>query len=219
MKKFLLWDHDGILVDTERWYFAATQECLANLDITLNQDTYLELMAQGHSCWELAKKIGRSDKAIAEAKNKRDKLYQNFLCMESIEIQDVVEVLQQLHKDYRMAVVSTARREDLELIHRNRNLLKFFEFVLTFEDCTHAKPHPAPYLEALRRFKAPAFQAIAIEDSSRGLQSAVSAEIDCIIVKTDFTMSQDFTNAWAIIPSISRLPHTLSAQQNTATVS
>ncbi|HEY7091152.1 MAG TPA: HAD family hydrolase [Tepidisphaeraceae bacterium] len=210
MRKFLLWDHDGVLVDTERWYFAATQQCLAGLGVSLDQNTYLEFMAQGRSCWELARNAGLSDQVIAKAKGDRDTLYQKFLREQPIEIPGVLEVLSQLHRHYRMAVVTTARRADLEVIHRERDILGHFEFVLTCEDCTHHKPHPAPYLQALRRFEASAHEAIAIEDSSRGLQSAVSAGIDCVVVRNDFTASQDFSKAWAVVPSIARLPQVLS---------
>jgi beta-phosphoglucomutase-like phosphatase (HAD superfamily) len=55
MSEFMLWDHDGVLVDTERWYFAATQESLASLGVPLDQNTYLNFMAEGRSCWDLAR--------------------------------------------------------------------------------------------------------------------------------------------------------------------
>ena len=54
MRKFLLWDQDGVLVDTERWFFVATQECLRELGVELDQARYLQYMAAGRSCWELA---------------------------------------------------------------------------------------------------------------------------------------------------------------------
>jgi phosphoglycolate phosphatase-like HAD superfamily hydrolase len=47
MRKFLLWDQDGVLVDTERWFFVATQECLRELSVELDQARYLQYMAAG----------------------------------------------------------------------------------------------------------------------------------------------------------------------------
>jgi beta-phosphoglucomutase-like phosphatase (HAD superfamily) len=52
----LLWDHDGVLVDTERWYFEATRAVLQCLQIDLSESQYLELMAAGRSCWDLARR-------------------------------------------------------------------------------------------------------------------------------------------------------------------
>ena len=46
-RRYLLWDHDGVLVDTERWYFEATRETLGRIGVDLSQETYLDRMAQG----------------------------------------------------------------------------------------------------------------------------------------------------------------------------
>ena len=69
------------------------------------------------------------------------------------------------------------------------------DFVLTREDYRLAKPHPEPYLTALKRFGATRQETLVVEDSSRGLSSAVAAGIDCAIVHNDFTQSQDFSQA------------------------
>src|SRR5215813_4305793 len=112
MREFLLWDHDGVLVDTERWYFAATQETLRRFDIELGQDTYLHLMADGRPSWDLARARGISEEVISMARRERDELYQRYLLQEEIEIAGVSDVLGQLHSRYRMAIVSTSRRAD-----------------------------------------------------------------------------------------------------------
>jgi beta-phosphoglucomutase-like phosphatase (HAD superfamily) len=41
MKKYILFDHDGVLVDTESWYFRAGQRALADIGFTLDPDQYL----------------------------------------------------------------------------------------------------------------------------------------------------------------------------------
>jgi beta-phosphoglucomutase-like phosphatase (HAD superfamily) len=38
---FLLWDHDGVLVDTEQWYFEATRRVLGQVNVPLSQELYL----------------------------------------------------------------------------------------------------------------------------------------------------------------------------------
>jgi HAD superfamily hydrolase (TIGR01509 family) len=190
-RKFLSWDHDGVLVDTERWYFAATREGLAGLGIDLGQDTYLEFMAVGRSCWELAARAGVADARVAGAKRARDARYRHLIQHQDIALPGVIETLECLRGRYRMAIVSTAHRADIELIHRDRRILDFFELVIAFEDCARAKPDPEPYLQALRGFCADnPGEAIAIEDSSRGLASAVAAGIDCVVVRNAFTAAQ-----------------------------
>ena len=94
-----------------------------------------------------------------------------------------------------MAIVTTAKRADFELIHEKRQIGQFMDFVLVREDYVLAKPHPEPYLTGLRRLGARAGETLVVEDSSRGLQSAVAAGIDCVIVHNDFTAGHDFSAA------------------------
>lgn len=210
MRKFLLWDHDGVLVDTERWFFIATQECLRELGVELDQATYLQYMAAGRSCWDLALDHGQSDVVIAAQRRERDRRYQSYLATKDIAIDGVLETLHTLCHQYRMAIVSTSTRSDIALIHRARGILPFFEFVLTLEDYAQPKPAPDPYLKALHRFGAVAREAVAIEDSSRGLRAARAAGLDCVVVCNAFTASQDFSGAWRMLHAIRELPGALA---------
>jgi HAD superfamily hydrolase (TIGR01509 family) len=211
-RKFLLWDHDGVLVDTEKWYFVATQRALAALSVELDQRTYLDLMADGRGYWDTARRLGHTDEAVAESRRLRDRIYQEYLTTQPIEIDGVSEVLSELGQAHRMAIVSTARRADFELIHRSRTIRQHFEFVITADDCTEHKPSPQPYQMALDRFGAKAEDALVIEDTSRGLRSAIAAGIDCVVIRNEFTASQDFTGAWRFISSIRELPAILAAE-------
>lgn len=51
VKKYILFDHDGVLVDTEFWYFRAGQRALAELGVTLDKEQYLGDMSQGLGTW------------------------------------------------------------------------------------------------------------------------------------------------------------------------
>jgi len=209
-RRYILWDHDGVLVDTERWYFVATRDVLEGLGVELSQETYLEYMARGQPCWDLCRARGMTDDEIARQRGLRNSIYQEHLRTQPIEIDGVADVLSTLSSSFEMAVVTTARREDFELIHRSRDLLGFFRFVLTVEDYRRAKPHPDPYLAGLERFGALPDQTVAIEDSARGLRSTLEAGLDCIVVRNPFTASQDFSGAWRMVDSIRQVPEILA---------
>jgi HAD superfamily hydrolase (TIGR01509 family) len=213
---YLLWDHDGVLVDTERWYYAATKAMLARVGVPLPEVLYLEYMAEGRSCWDLAKAAGASSATVQSLRGERDALYQHFLRTEPIEIQGVAETLDRLAARYRLAVVTTSRRADFELIHVTRDLTRRFEFVLTIEDYERCKPAPDPYLAAMARFGAAASEVAAIEDSSRGLRSALAAGCRCLVVRNTFTSAQDFSGAWRVVGSIGDLPAALAEMDDDA---
>ena len=69
------------------------------------------------------------------------------------------------------------------------------DFVLVREDYKLTKPYPEPYLTGLKRLGATKKETLVVEDSSTGLNSAVAARIDCVIVYNDFTKAQDFSQA------------------------
>lgn len=205
VKKYLLFDHDGVLVDTELWYFKAGERALADVGLTLDKDQYLRDMSQGPATWGQARAAGVDEQTIDRQREVRNAYYQEYLRTESIEIDGVVDALAELAEHVRMAIVTTARRADFELIHEGRHIRTFMDFVLVREDYQLAKPHPEPYLTAMHRFGATPKECLVIEDSSRGLSSAVAAGIDCAVVHHEFTHGQDFSRATFRIDSLEEL--------------
>lgn len=104
-----------------------------------------------------------------------------------------------------MAIVTTAKRADFDLIHRSRQITGFMDFVLVREDYDRPKPHPEPYLAGLKRFGATRDETLVVEDSSRGLASAVAAGIDCAVVGNSFTATQDLSRATHRIDTLAEL--------------
>lgn len=205
MKKYVLFDHDGVLVDTELWYFRAGARALADIGVTLDKDTYVRDMNQGLGTWAQARAAGIDEQTISRQRTTRDRYYQEYLRTEAIEIDGVTEVLAELSKHVRMAIVTTAKRADFDLIHERRQIRQFMDFVLVREDYEHAKPHPEPYLTGLKRFGAAKHETLVVEDSLRGLTSAVAAGIDCAVVHNDFSSGQDFSAASYRIAALSQL--------------
>jgi HAD superfamily hydrolase (TIGR01509 family) len=206
MKRYLLLDNDGVLVDTEFWYFKATQRALAELGVTLEQELYLQRMVHGLSSWELAEAAGVERERISEKQVQRNAWYSAYLTQEAIEIPGVETVLQTLSARHKMAIVTTSTRPHFEVIHNNRNLVPYMDFVLTREDYTSSKPDPEPYLLAMERFGARAEECLVVEDSQRGLQAALAAGIDCAVVHNPFTEKHDFTGAKYRLNTLDELP-------------
>ena len=205
MKKYILFDNDGVLVETEKWYFEANVKALKEINIKLDEDIYMEIMARGGTAWEVAQKQGISKKVIDTQRFKRNIFYQEFLQTKDIEINGVKDILSELQKDYKMAIITTSRRVDFDLIHKNRGIVDFMDFTLCVEEYKRAKPYPDPYLAGLKKFDANKEETIVVEDSQRGLTSAYNAGIECVIVKNEFTKSHDFSKANYFIDSLKEL--------------
>lgn len=205
MKKYILFDNDGVLVETEKWYFEANVKALKELDVNLDFDTYMKIMARGGTAWEVAQKKGIAKNIIDKKRFQRDIYYQEFLRKEDIEIAGVKDILKELSQDYKMAIITTSRRVDFDLIHNDRGIIDFMDFTLCVEEYKRAKPYPDPYLAGLERFNAKKEETIIIEDSQRGLTSAFNAGIECIIVHNEFTKTHDFSKADYFINNLQEL--------------
>jgi HAD superfamily hydrolase (TIGR01509 family) len=203
-KKYILFDNDGVLVETEKWYYEASKRALKEyFDYMIDFDEYMNIMTSGGGVWSVVK--GATQKQITTARDKRNIYYQEYLQTKDLTIDGVKKVLDELSKKYQMGIVTTSRRVDFEIIHKNRGISDYMDFVLCEGEYPRAKPYPDPYLKGLEIFKGKKDEALVIEDSQRGLISANRAEIDCIIVHNEFTQTQDFSTAEQKIGSIKEL--------------
>jgi len=209
MKKYLLFDNDGVLVETEEYYYKASKRALKEFfDVDVGFEQYMKLMTDGKGVWLAAPNATKEE--IITARTQRDIYYQEYLKTEDLAITGIHEILKDLSKDCKMGIVTTSRRVDFEIIHKNRGITDFMNFVLCVEDYPRAKPYPDPYLKGLELFNAKKDEALVIEDSQRGLISANNANIDCAIVHNEFTKTQDFSTAQFKIDKLSDLRSVLS---------
>ncbi len=210
MIEAILWDNDGILVDTEELYFRATREILAREGATLSREQFIEyLMRRGQSVWEVLLPEHAAD-TIAALRQTRDLLYSDLLRSEPCAIPNVLEILRALKARYRMAVVTSSHREHFDLAHARSGLVEIFATVVAREDYVNSKPHPEPYLTALARLGLPADRCVAIEDSERGVTSAVAARLRCIAIPQGLTADGDFSRATMVLKSIVDVPAVLA---------
>ena len=206
----ILWDNDGVLVDTERWYFQATREVFADVGIDLTVELYFEyFLSRSGGAWHLAAARGITEAKIATLRHARNERYQGLLEQESITIPGVRETLQALRPHLAMGIVTSSRRTHFETIHRRTGLLQYFDFMLTLEDYARSKPAPDPYLAAIVRSGLPGDRCLAIEDAPRGLLASRAAGLDCWVIPTEFTRTANFTGATRILDKIADVASSL----------
>ena len=203
MLKAILWDNDGVLVDTEPLYFLATRETLATRGITIDEAQYLELfLQQSRGILHFADEHGWSEEELKRVRRERSALYSELLREHSRVIDGAEEVLAALHGRYTMGIVTSSQREHFDIIHAKSGLLKYIDFVLTSGDYQNPKPHPEPYLKAVERAGVAKEACIVIEDSERGLAAATAAGLKCVIVPSRLTAGRPFSGAYKVLGDV-----------------
>lgn len=203
MLKAVFWDNDGVLVDTEGLYFEATRSTLAGVGVGVTAEQYADIsLRQGRSVFDLVRDRGASAAEIERLRAKRDDHYAALLQSRALLIEGVRETLAALHGQIRMAVVTSSRKVHFDLIHRSTGLLGYFELVLTREDYRETKPDPEPYRTALERAGLEAHECVVVEDTERGMLSAVAAGIRCIVIPNQLNHAGDFSPAHRVLASV-----------------
>jgi HAD superfamily hydrolase (TIGR01509 family) len=210
MIRAIFWDNDGVLVDTERLYFQATQETLDAVGVALDQEQYLEFfLRQGRGAWHLLEERGMPAARIERLRARRNDLYSELIQREACAMDGVAGTLEILQGKYVMGIVTSSRQDHFDLIHQRCDLLKYFDFVLTASHFERVKPHPDPYLLAIERSGARPDECVAVEDSERGLAAATAAGIRCIVIPTALTRNGTFGSAWRVVDRIEDIPAAL----------
>lgn len=208
--RFIFWDNDGVLVATESLYYQANREALARRGMELTEAQFRSMsLTNGQSVLDLANRVNCDAAQAKELRRWRNARYAELLAAGDLVLPGVREVLLRLHGKVGMAIVTSARREHFDIIHRNTGLLPLFDFVLTREDYARSKPDPEPYLLALANSRHPPRDCLVIEDSPRGLAAAKAAGLTCWVTPSAETAGADFSDADGILGEIGEVAERL----------
>ncbi|MCG3775022.1 MAG: Phosphorylated carbohydrates phosphatase [Nitrospira sp.] len=207
MLKAILWDNDGVLVDTEGLYFQACRESLERLGIPLSEARFIDFFLKAsEGLTKIAAEHGIDKQALEPTRVWRNARYIELLRAGVPVIDGALQVLRQLQGTVRMGIVTSCRREHFEIIHSATGLLNCIDFTLVREDYSHSKPDPEPYLTAMRQNGLSAAECVVIEDSDRGLRAALAAGLRCIVIPQGLTRDLDFTGALRELSDIRQVP-------------
>jgi beta-phosphoglucomutase len=180
----ILFDFDGVLVDSEPVHYACWRETLAPFGIKLDWDTYQR------RC------IGITDRAmleelcrLAEPRLDLERLWQEYprkrarfreRMLSGDPISGEVKTLLELLDGYGLAVVSSSGRAEVEPVLEAGGIRRYFGAVLCREDVARHKPAPDPYRAAAARLGAT--RALVVEDSPAGIASGRAAGFDVLAI-------------------------------------
>jgi len=207
MYRAILFDNDGILVDTERYYFQANRMVMREHGLDLSAEQYFQFfLKENRGMWHLMEARGFAPDNITRLRSSRNEHYASLLASEDISIPGAESVLAALAARFKIGVVTSSRRDHFSIIHERTGFAKYFDFVIAEGDYALSKPDPDPYRVAVQRSGFSAQECLAIEDSPRGLQAAKAANLACWVIPSELTRSGNFSTADRVLSSIGELP-------------
>lgn len=200
----VVFDMDGLMFNTEDLYDLVCDEILQRRGQRFSLELKLQMMGRAA---EEAWNILRAQCNIAEPwrflQTEADRIFETLL-PERIEklpgLDDVLAAVER--RDLPKAVATSSRRAFAERALGHFDLLPRFEFLLTGEDVTRAKPHPEIYWRAAAKLGTSCPKILVFEDSYNGTKAAAEAGAITIAVPGSHSQQLDFSHATYRVSSL-----------------
>jgi HAD superfamily hydrolase (TIGR01509 family) len=199
--KALIFDFDGLLVDTESAILLAWQEMFRESGNELPLDVWHSVVGTQHTATTMLALLAEFGPSDPEATRLRLRTRVNELVGLEGPRDGVLEYLKEATTlGLRMAVASSASGQWVTAQLLRAGITDYFEGVFT-GDLHPAKPRPDLYLAALAALDVTAENALAFEDSPHGVTAAKAAGLRCIAVPNPVTAALDLTHADLVLTS------------------
>jgi len=192
----LVFDMDGLMIDSERLYFAAEREMAAAFGQELRDEQLWPLMGRKpiESLRLLREILGveTSPEELFTWRNRPmlEKMRQDLGAMPGL-----FEILDAFRGRLKLAVATGAQREFLDIALDTLHIREYFDVLQTADGLERGKPDPEIYLQACRRLGLPAGECLVLEDARNGVLAGKAAGCPVIAVPNDYTRGQDFSVA------------------------
>ncbi len=195
--KGVLFDFDGVVLDSEIEVFRLFQKTLSSMGINTSLDELL--LYVGKSSYAIAEDIIKKHNLMltVEELQERNRETGNFYCdsMEIKPFEDFVDLLILLKSEgVSTAVVSSTRSKNVITALNRMDLLKYMDIVICGDMVKETKPSPDGYLMALELMGLDTEVCVAIEDSPIGISAAKNANLKVLGFKGS-SIKQDTSKA------------------------
>jgi HAD superfamily hydrolase (TIGR01509 family) len=181
MTKAVLWDLDGVLVDSAPFHFEAWQELFRSLDKGFSDADFRRTFGLRNDAI-LKDILGELTPAEVERLARRkEELYREVVAGKVTPIPGAIDLLRSLHRSgMKMAIVSSTPRENVSVVLRSLGLEDAFAAVIAEEDAPRGKPDPQGFLLAAKNLGVAAGECVVLEDAPGGVEAAKRAGMRCI---------------------------------------
>jgi beta-phosphoglucomutase len=210
----VVFDFDGVIVNTEPLHFVAFREILETKGLALSWEEYVSCYL-GFDDREVFKEVFKRGGRILRGSNlsklilAKAQVFQRLAEAKDVRpFPGVVSLIKSLTKKVPLALCSGALKSDIEPILRKLKFDRVFDVIVTAEDVSACKPDPASYVLVLKRLKKAfpeenivADRCVAIEDTPAGINAARCAGLRVLALSNSYTPTK-LSAAEKIVPSL-----------------
>lgn len=216
MLKAVIFDFDGIIVDTEPLHYQAFQKILVPLGMGYSWDDYVSHYMgfdDREAFREVYKTIGQDigDSELGGLILRKAAVFERIITDGITPYPGALELIKNLSEQVPLALCSGALPSDIAPILKQLNIFDAFDIIVTAKDVTASKPDPESYTLAVQKLCAVfpdkmimPWECLAIEDTPAGITSAQKAGIPVLAVTNSFP-AEKLVGAARIIDSLEKI--------------
>ena len=214
----MIFDMDGVLIDSEPLWRRAEIKCFGAVGLTLTEEDCLQtvgLRIDDVANYWFERTPWSGVAPFVAPSVIADHIVDEMVALiasEGVPAQGAQEAIEAVQADgWRIALASSSSQRLIDTVLESFGWQSYFEVVRSAENERHGKPHPAVYLAAVRELALEPIDCVAIEDSANGMTSALEAGVRCVAIPEAATRNDPrFDSATWRLDSLRDVPEALS---------
>lgn len=216
MIKAIIFDMDGLMIDSERVTFECYQERLKDMNLTMDEEFYKTLLGKPiKGIYQRFYDIYGNDFPIENVIQDVHQLMAERFETEGVPVKKgLVELLHYLKdNNYKTIVATSSNRDRVDKILAQAKITEFFDDSICGDEVTKGKPNPEVFLKSCQKLGVNVDEAIVLEDSEAGIQASYDANIKVICIpdmkypekqyeEKTFKILKDLTEVTAYLKSL-----------------
>ena len=216
MIKAVIFDMDGLMIDSERVTFECYQERLKDMNLTMDEEFYKTLLGKPiKGIYQRFYDVYGNDFPIQNVIQDVHQLMAERFETEGVPVKKgLVELLHYLKdNNYKTIVATSSNRDRVDKILAQAKITEFFDDSICGDEVTKGKPNPEVFLKSCQKLGVNVDEAIVLEDSEAGIQASYDANIKVICIpdmkypkkqyeEKTFKILKDLTEVTAYLKSL-----------------
>ena len=216
MIKAIIFDMDGLMIDSERVTFECYQERLKDMNLTMDEEFYKTLLGKPiKGIYQRFYDVYGNDFPIENVIQDVHQLMAERFETEGVSVKKgLVELLHYLKdNNYKTIVATSSNRDRVDKILAQAKITEFFDDSICGDEVTKGKPNPEVFLKSCQKLGVNVDEAIVLEDSEAGIQASYDANIKVICIpdmkypekqyeEKTFKILKDLTEVTAYLKSL-----------------